>query len=83
MQEQRITTKFPEGESYEDVKTRVADFLQLLKTEYDGKAVAIVTHKAPNLALEVLLHGKTWEQAFAQDWRKRKAWQPGWEYMLD
>ncbi|MDP3882394.1 MAG: histidine phosphatase family protein [Nanoarchaeota archaeon] len=82
MQEESITKKFPEGESYEDVKTRISDFLNFLKNNYDGKSVAIVAHKAPQLALDVLLKGKTWEQAFNDDWRKRKAWQPGWEYIL-
>ncbi len=77
-----IYNKFPEWESYEDVKARMADFLVFLKKNYDGKSVAIVSHKAPQLALEVLLHGKTWEQALAEDWRKTKSWQPGWEYNL-
>ncbi len=80
MQETKILEKFPGGESYEDVKKRVAVFLDFLKQNYDGKHVAIVSHKAPQLALDVLLKGKTWEQAFAADWRKLKAWQPGWEY---
>ncbi len=80
MQEKCITEKFPEGESYEDVKSRIADFLEFLKKNYDGKSVAIVAHKAPQLALDVLLKNKRWEQAFAEDWRKRKAWQPGWDY---
>jgi len=82
MCEQRITEKFPEGESYEDVKARLAEFLGFLKQNCDGKTVAMVTHKAPNLAMEVLLNNKTWEQAFAQDWRESKAWQPGWNYIL-
>ncbi len=82
MQEQNIVTSFPEGESYEDVKTRLASFLEDLKKNYDGKHIAIVAHKAPQLALDVLLKHKTWEEAFAEDWRKRKAWQPGWEYEL-
>jgi broad specificity phosphatase PhoE len=77
-----ITHKFPEGESYEDVKTRVAEFLAFLKKQSDGKNVAIVAHKAPQLALEVLLKGKTWKQALAEDWRKTMSWQPGWEYTL-
>jgi alpha-ribazole phosphatase/probable phosphoglycerate mutase len=81
MQEKMIFEKFPEGESYEDVKSRMADFLKSLKQNYDGKQVAIVAHKAPQLALENLLKRKTWEQAFAEDWRKTKAWQPGWEYL--
>lgn len=82
MQEESITTTFPEGESYEDVKARIADFLNFLKEYYDGKGVAIVAHKAPQLAMDVLLKGKTWEEAFADDWRKKKTWQPGWEYIL-
>ena len=80
MQEENITKRFPAGESYEDVKTRITDFLEFLRKNYDGKSVAIVAHKAPQLALDVLLKGKTWEQAFAEDWRKTKTWQPGWEY---
>ncbi len=75
-----IENKFPEGESYEDVKIRVADFIQFLKSNYDGKHVAIVAHKAPQLAFDVLLNGKTWKQALAEDWRKTKSWQPGWDY---
>jgi len=77
-----IYNKFPEGESYEDVKTRTAEFLNFLKENYDGKSVAIVSHKANQLSLEVLLNGKTWKQALSEDWRKTKAWQPGWEYEL-
>ena len=83
LQEKNVTNKFPNGESYEDVKVRIADFLDFLKQNYEGKSVAIVAHKAPQLALDVLLGGKTWEQAFAEDWRKRKAWQPGWDYTLE
>jgi broad specificity phosphatase PhoE len=82
MQEKCIEINFPNGESYGDVKARIIDFLKFLKDNYDGKHIAIVAHKAPQLALDVLLNEKTWEQAFAQDWRKRKAWQPGWEYEL-
>jgi len=82
MQEECIKVKFPNGESYEDVKARISDFLKFLKNNYDGKRIAIVAHKAPQLALDVLLKGKTWKQAFAEDWRKRKAWQPGWEYEI-
>ncbi len=81
-EEECIEKSFPEGESYEDVKVRVADFLEFLKQNYDGKHVAIVAHKAPQIALEVLTKGKTWKQALAEDWRKTKAWRPGWDYFL-
>lgn len=82
LQEKSITEPMPNGESYEMVKERIASFLDDLRRNYDGKSVAIVGHKAPQLALDVLLKNKTWEQAFAEDWRKTKAWQPGWEYIL-
>lgn len=81
-EEECITNKFPEGESYEDVKARISDFLEFLKKNYDGKHVAIVGHKAPQLSLDVLIEGKTWNQALAEDWRKTKTWRPGWEYEI-
>jgi hypothetical protein len=37
---------------------------------------------SPQLALDALLKGKTWQQAIDEDWRKVKAWQPGWEHEL-
>ena len=73
---------FPNGESYEDVKNRVADFLEFLRKNYDRKSVALVGHKAPQMALDVLLIGKDWDEALAADWRKTKSWKPGWEYEL-
>ncbi len=83
LQEENVEKKFPNGESYEDVKMRIADFLDFLKQNYQGKSVAIVAHKAPQLALDVLLKKQTWQQAFANDWRKTKAWQAGWEYVVE
>lgn len=83
MQEQEcLDVPFPGGESYEDVKARMADFLEFLKANYEGKEVALVAHKAPQLALDVLIRGKSWQEALAEDWRKTKSWQPGWEYIL-
>jgi broad specificity phosphatase PhoE len=83
MQEQSITVPMPNGESYDDVKLRINDFLMFLKKEYDGKHIAIVAHKAPQLALDVVLKGMTWNEAFANDWRKNQAWQPGWDYSVE
>lgn len=75
-----IDKPFPNGESYKDIEKRVADFLKDALKEYNDKHIAIVAHQAPQLALEVLLRGKTWEQAIKEDWRHTKSWQPGWEY---
>lgn len=82
LQESYIMERFPEGESYEDVRERMAGFIQFLKKNYEGMEVAIVSHKAPQLALDVLLAGKTWERAFTEDWRKSKAWRAGWNYSI-
>ncbi|MBI2572287.1 histidine phosphatase family protein [Candidatus Woesearchaeota archaeon] len=78
-----VHTPFPQGESLTDVEKRIKEFLLFVKKKYDGKSIAIVGHQAPQLALDVLLKGKTWKQAIDQDWRKKKAWKPGWEYVLN
>ncbi len=78
-----ISYPFPNGESYQDVERRIANFLEFLKQNYNGKHVAILAHQAPQLALEVLLKGKTWEQAIDEDWRRSRSWQPGWHYTLN
>jgi len=79
---QYINSPFPNGESYKDVEKRIADFCNFLKEKYNNKHVAIVAHQAPQLALEVILNGKTWEQAIKEDWRNTKTWQAGWEYRI-
>lgn len=81
--EKSIDKKMPNGESYKDVQNRVAEFLEEIMKQYDGKHIAIVAHQGPQLALDVILKGKTWKQAFAEDWRKTKSWQPGWEYEIN
>ncbi len=77
-----IEKPFPKGESLKNVEQRLKSFLDDLKNKYAGKHVAIMAHKAPQLAIEVLLNGKTWEQVIEQDWRNTKSWQPGWEYVI-
>lgn len=77
-----INSPFPNGENYKDVEKRVASFLKETSQKYNGKRVAIVAHQAPQLALNVLLKGKTWGQAIADDWRHTKSWLLGWEYAV-
>ena len=78
-----VDTPFPNGESYKDVERRLNAFVKDVSQKYDGKHIAIVAHQAPQLALDVLLRGKTWNEAIEQDWRHTKAWQPGWEYIVE
>ena len=79
---QHINNRFPNGECLKDVEARISDFITYLKNNYDNRSVALMGHKAPQLALEVLLNGKTWEQALNQVWRNSKSWQPGWAYII-
>lgn len=77
-----ITQKFPNGECLVDVEKRVHSFINYLKKNYDGKKIAIVAHRAPQLAFDVLTNGVSWEKALANDWRISHNWQPGWKYII-
>ncbi len=81
--ENHIDVAFPNGESLKDVEKRVCEFVNYIKEEYAGKTIGIVAHRAPQLALEVIIKKMTWEEANKNDWRKRDAWQPGWVYEID
>ena len=66
----------------EDVEKRIREFINFLKEKYPGKTVGILAHRAPQLALDVIIKGLSWEDAILSDWRKTGAWQPGWEYII-
>ena len=70
------------GSFVEMSESEMSDFIQHLMKNDVNKHIAIVAHKAPQFALEVLLNSKTWRQAIDQDWRKEKKWQPGWTYRI-
>lgn len=80
--EQYIKNPFPEGESYMDVERRMYAFLLDLKKQ-NYKKIAIVAHEGPQLALDVLLNNKTWQQAMDENWRNTGNWKPGWKYVLN
>lgn len=79
-----IETPFPNGESFRDVERRVRSLLKELMEKYPGKNVAIVSHRFPQIALDVILKGKSWEQAIKEHWgsKEPKEWKPGWDYQL-
>ncbi len=79
-----VDKQFPNGESCRDVENRIRNFLNGMANGYQGKNVAIVAHKVPQLALDVILKGKAWEQAIKEDWRLKQPpeWKPGWDYDL-
>lgn len=78
--EEHINEPFPNGESLEDVRSRVKSFLNDLVTKYSDKTIGIVAHRAPQLAIEVLTKNISFEEAIKNDWRNTGDWQPGWEY---
>jgi len=81
--EDHIEVNFPNGESLKEVENRVRDFCNYLIENYDGKHIAIVAHKAPQMAFQVITQGITWEEAIETDWRNTKSWQPGWVYIIN
>ena len=80
--EDHIETPFSGGESLIDVEKRVRSFCKFLSENYDGNNIAIVAHKAPQLALQVICEGVSWSDAIKNDWRKIGKWQPGWDYSI-
>lgn len=81
--EEHIQKQFEGGESLKDVERRVRDFVEDIKKNYRGKTIGIVAHRAPQLALEVIVNGYSWKDAIKNDWRKSGNWQPGWEYIIE
>ena len=80
--DEHIDIPFLNGESLKDVEIRIRNFINYLKENYDNKTIGIVAHRAPQLALEVITKGITWEEAIKNDWRKTGNWKPGWIYKL-
>ena len=64
-----------------DVEIRIRSFLY----KYNNlEKITIISHQAPQLALEVICNNYSWEFAFAYDWRSNnpKKWQTHWEYFI-
>lgn len=80
--EDHINESFPNGENMLDVEKRIREFCDFLLQNYDGKHIAIVAHKAPQFAFQVITENKTWGYVIENDWRKTKDWKPGWEYII-
>jgi len=73
-----ILNRFANGENCIDVEKRIRSFLEDVDNE--SLSIAIVSHKYPQLALEVIRNGMSWEEAISEDWRKAGIWQCGWNY---
>lgn len=69
---------FPNGESYQQVVSRVAEWLGETVINFDSRTILVIGHRATFYALEHLLKGVTLREAVTSPW----AWQPGWSYDL-
>lgn len=74
----RISVPFPGGESYEQAAANMQSFLQDLLTEYDGKKIMIIGHRATQYGLEHWINKVPLAKAVTAPWH----WQPGWEYAI-
>lgn len=81
--EEHVDKPFPNGESLKDVQERINSFINTIREKYSGLTIGIVSHRAPQLAFEVITKNISWEEANLKDWRKTGAWQPGWIYEID
>jgi len=75
----RITTPFPNGESYEQTSERMRSFLEDLLKDYDGKRVMVIGHRATQYGLEHWIKRLSLEEIIHAPWK----WQPGWIYEFD
>ena len=76
---QRISTPFPNGESYEQTCDRMKNFLNDLIRDYDGKTVMIIGHRATQYGLEHWIKNIPIDEIINAPWK----WQPGWTYELN
>jgi broad specificity phosphatase PhoE len=74
----RISTPFPNGESYIQTTVRMKDFLTNLKRDYDGKRVMIIGHRATQYGIENMINDVPLEKLVSMHFK----WQPGWRYEL-
>lgn len=75
----RMTTPFPNGESYEQTTARMKSFLHDALQQYDGKKIMVIGHRATQYGLEHLINGIPLATVIAAPWK----WQPGWKYQMD
>lgn len=75
----RIDKPFPNGESYSQVLKRMGQFIDYLKTNFKGKTVLIIGHRATHYGLDYWISGRPLIDSVTEDWQ----WQPGWEYELE
>ena len=77
-----INTRFKSGENCLDVEERIRRFLEDRILAFRDGNIAVVSHKYPHFALDVICNNATWEEAILNDWRNGGKWQSGWRYSV-
>lgn len=77
-----INEPFLKGESLKDVENRIRNLINEIKVKYPNKRIALVSHRAPQLAFEVITNHRSWLETIENDWRLIGSWQLGWVYDL-
>jgi len=67
------------GESYEQTTQRMGEFLHDLTSNYSGKRVMIIDHRATQYGLEHHINSVPLAKILTNSWQ----WRPGWDYQLD
>jgi broad specificity phosphatase PhoE len=75
----RVDEPFPGGESYRQTVERMAEFLEDVSAEFEGKRIMVIGHSATRWALEHLLEGVELERLVAAPFE----WQEGWTFVLE
>ncbi len=75
----RITTPFPNGESYEQTTARMKEFLEFIIANYQGKKIMVIGHRATQYGIDTLVNGVPLLKLTTSHF----VWQPGWTYEFD
>jgi len=78
LRQRSIEQPFPSGESYRDVVTRMASYLDDMGRRYEGRRIIAIGHSATRWSLEYLVNGTALEALVDAPFN----WQPGWEYVV-
>ena len=76
-----ITEPFPDGESVLMVAQRVGNFLRDVLSEYDGKTIVVIGHRATRYGLDYWCGHASLEEIVCSPWDWRDI--PIWEYQLN
>jgi broad specificity phosphatase PhoE len=73
-----LDSPYPGGESWREATSRLASFVEDVRTRWDGQRCLVIGHVATRWGLEHYLNGRTIESLVAEEF----TWREGWEYRL-